>query len=310
MQTIENPKISTMSLSPLFPSPVLSQRLLPPHHPGQASYIWEVSTADGCFIVRTSRFNRPPDEDYWQGMFRLFEANSAMVHRLRLTNAWLHPRVPWRIPAVLHTASLGEHKFVVVEHIKGQLLERFDDLAPAALLGFGRALAALHQQKVPTFGSPLALLNPRWGHPMSQFIPRLWATMAYIAQRYYAEDAEAAYWLTQAQEELLSAPPIRDASPVLMDMDPSQFLQENGHITGLVDTELYVAAPLQLELAGLEYLLSPASLAVFSQGYHDIAALPDLSPFRRPFRVFLRLLSFQGPIAWDQWMFHSVKFPG
>jgi hypothetical protein len=126
--------------------------------------------------------------------------------------------------------------------------------------------------------------------------------MHHLLARYYAHDVKAAYYLAAADQALLKSPDFSYACPIMMDWDPTQFVVQYRQLTGLVDTELYVVGPPQLELCALEYVLEQSEAQYFGDGYRQIGPLPDLTPYRFAFRVFLRLISFQGAVDWEQWM--------
>lgn len=193
-----------------------------------------------------------------------------------------------------------------MEHQKGRALTDFGQLSDAALRLLGEHLARLHGQRFAVFGSPLALQDVKAGQPISQFWSRTYATIKYLANRYYRDDANAIGWVKETLE--ISPPPVSWASPVLIDMDPSQFLLNQNGEPILVDTELYVLAPPQLELCAMEYLLGEREAQAVAKGYQGIAPLPPLKPFRPIFRVLLRLLSFQGDIDWEKWMRWPIWF--
>lgn len=309
MQTVSDPLIEALSLAPLFREPIESQVLVAPHHPGQASYIWDVRTARRRVIVRSPRRDSPPDEDFGQGVLRLFEANPSDLGRTAVITTYLamHSEIP--VPTILELATHNDRNFLIVEWLAGTPLNSFNQLPKKQLQRFGRHLARLHQQQFPIFGSPNALVNRAAGQPLDQFNARMKSTIHYLGKRYYAANPETAHWIGLADRSIESLSWPNTASPIMIDMDPSQFLVTEGQcLSALVDTELYVLAPRELELVGLEYLLNEPSAQIFATGYQQVAPLPLLQPYRLPFRLLLRLLSFQGPIDWTQWMKAPIRW--
>lgn len=302
MRTRSDPAIEHLSLTPLFGEPVVSQRLLPPHHPGQANYVWEVFTPTGRVAVRSPRSITVPDEDFGQGVLRLFDAQSAHVERIGVINRCLQPVSAYPLPRVIRPERFDGRDFTIMEWMPGDPLRRFDDLSPTELGRLGHHIASLHNQRFPVFGSPLAMKDVKHGRPLDQFVSAAHSVARWVVQRYYNDDERAWRWLEMIRPlwDLLPSPSY--AVPVMIDMDPTQFLADRGTITALVDTELYVLAPPELELAGLEMLLTPAAADSFREGYRAVAPMPAFSAYRAPFRMLLRLLSFQGPVDWDEWM--------
>ncbi len=300
MNTYRDRALEKLRLADVFPEwRVREQTLLPPHHPGQASYVWKVSTVKGPAIVRAPRFTYPPDEDFWQGALRLFDVSTVRGERLTTINPWLSARIPFTVPSVLATARFQARSFVLENWLPGATLHAFDSLSNRAMEALGTMVAQLHQERSTVFGANPA--DPWQGFPMATFPSRLEATLRYLLRRYYRRDLKAWRHLRLALADLAHLR-FEAAVPLLLDMEPSQFLTHAGEITALVDTELYVRGPAELELAGLELLLTSTTAKPFCRGYRRIEPLPILSPSRRLFRVLLRLLSFQGPVDWDDWM--------
>ncbi|PSR20213.1 MAG: aminoglycoside phosphotransferase [Sulfobacillus acidophilus] len=301
MQTIHDAGVTSLDLSPLFAQPIRRQTLYAPYHPGQANYIWEIQTDDAAYIVRSPRLVLPPDEDFWQGALRVFESHTLSPMRTVSINQWLEVHSTWRIPRTYRVTHWASRDFLIVERLPGDPLQKFSQLSYDSLVQWGRTVALLHQCRRMVFGPPQALWDVRAGQPIDQFSTRLLATMRYLTSRYYSEDPIAQRWAARAVNAGFVMPTIPYACPMMLDWDPSQMLAINHQLTGLVDTELYVVGPPQLELCSLEYLLDRASARAFRRGYNQIAPFPDLHPYRLLFRLFLRLMSFRGPVPWNQW---------
>lgn len=301
METVRDPELEQLDLEQVLQRPLISQQLLPAHHPGQASYVWRIESAEGFQIVRTNRFLTPPAEDFWDGSRHLFGALTTDVTRLAVINRWLQPKLPWAVPQIHALVPFRGRYFAVLDWISGDTLADFDHLTKDSLNTFGSALARLHQCGFDVFGSPAILADVSRGIPARQFAETLIATQTLLQQRFYPEEPWA-----QPDDGFTFEGPM---APILLDMDPTQFLTSEGSIRAVVDTELYVIGPPQLELVGLEYLLSPAAAAAVAEGYEAIAPLPSLAPVRRPLRRLLRALSFQGPVPWATWMDWPTRFP-
>ena len=308
METWHDAKLAQLSLQPIFGRAFKTQRLLHDHHPGQASYLWKVLTKSGTVAVRTPRVLTPPDQDFYQGVLRIFDANTADVSRIALINRLLAPASLIPVPNVRFSRSYAGHTFLVLEWLPGHPLKNFGDLPQAEAERLGHHTARLHNISVSAFGSPRCLDNSRFGHPLGHFFPRVRATITLIARRYHADDPEMDPWVGAAEKILTTLPAPQQAVPVMIDLDPSQFLCHKNRLSGLVDTELYVAAPRELELAAYELLLPTPAAQAFRRGYDSYAPMPSLAPYRTVYRVLLRLLSFQGPVPWETWMTMPVQW--
>ena len=298
MRTLDDPEISGQDLSPLFGAQYVNQQLMPTTHPGQASWVWRVKTQDGSYIVRTSRYTEPPDEDFWQGAWRLFKRNPATLEGMVWADRVLTPCSPIRLPKIWRQKLYHGRPYLIVEDLSGMPLQSFNQLSQNGLVAFGAALATIHGG---CQDAPITKLAP-------PFHVTAAPVMQYLVHRFYHQDPTChQLWHTLAPR-MAKLPKEDFWSPILLDMDPSQFLTDGCLLTAIVDTELYVMAPRHLELIGLEYLMGADEARRFRQGYESISPMPDLTPWRHTYRFLLRLLSFQGPVDWGRWMSHPSRF--
>ena len=110
------------------------------------------------------------------------------------------------------------------------------------------------------------------------------------------------------QSQLYALPAPKEATLILIDMDPTQFLADGIKITGLVDTEAYVVAPRELDFIGLEYVFTEKEANAFRKGYETIMPIPNLEQCRAPYRYLYRLLSVQGNVDLEEWLQHPSFF--
>jgi aminoglycoside phosphotransferase (APT) family kinase protein len=132
--------------------------------------------------------------------------------------------------------------------------------------------------------------------------------MKQIVQEFYSDDCKIVSYLPQMECALGNMAPPEYTSFVLVDLDPTQFLAQNGRITGLVDTEAYVIAPRALDFIALEYVLDRRSADLISQGYEEILPIPDLTPVRQVYRYLYRLIEVQGDDDMDAWLSQPALF--
>ena len=297
--------LSAINLAPLFPTTYLGQRLLPAVHPGQASWVWAVKTTEGERIVRTSRWLRVPDEDFWQAALRLFQTDTSNMAQIGNLYRDLRAISAIPIPEVLAMHKIGTRTFLILENLPGYTLTSFNDLPNQSLAIFGKALAQIHNYRYPCFGP---LRTPQGCQPVIQFHTLAISVMAYLVTRYYSQDRDLTDYWAESLGQWKDLPPTDFASPIMLDMDPTQFLTDGTTLTGMVDIELYVSAPRHLELIGLEYLLDQDHANAFRVGYETIMPLPPLEPFRKAYRLLLRLMSFQGSVDWHYWMNAPIRF--
>ncbi|GMA51089.1 hypothetical protein GCM10025857_24460 [Alicyclobacillus contaminans] len=294
-----------MNLQFLFAVPVLRQQQVPDVHVGQASDVWLVDTADSAVVVRRPRIHGGVlTGPFWMGCQALFGTRPGSVSALGATHRLLSALATLPIPRVLDVRCAEAGPFVVVERMPGQTLLCFADLDTRSLRWLGEAMACWHSFSSPWYGA----LSAPSGQPAQQFHPHAAAVIRQLADALGGERDAARPWIQRALAALRELPALSEMQLIMLDLDPTQFLHQDGALTALVDAELFALGPSALELAALEYLLDGPAADAFRDGYERVLPLPDLSPVRLPYRCLLRLLEVQGRVDWNTWMTHPTRF--
>jgi aminoglycoside phosphotransferase (APT) family kinase protein len=292
------------NLQRLFLQPILSSCHFPDVHPGQASDVWLVETSEERAIVRTTRMSKQPADEFWWGCQHLFGIDPTDVFALKTINTTLSRASLIPVPRVMRTAELGGVPFVVLEVLPGEPVHRFTTLPLAAIHQLGRSIATIHQDVQTHCGN----FRKTMSYPATSFHTRLADILPALAQQFHGHVPEimaaVPHFVSQARTIVSPA----QAVPILLDMDPTQFLSDGTTLTGLVDTELYAYGPAALELIVLEYLLDEQQANVFQEGYTDIQEFPNLATVRPLYRYLNRLLSVQGAVPFADWMNFPVRF--
>lgn len=293
-----------LNLQPLFPDKILEQHLLPEQHVGQASYVWRVATANERRIVRTTRVTHSPSNEFWWGCRELFGIDPSNVFAMTSINETLRQHARIAIPAVIRQQQLASHPLLVVEELPGQTIRSFMDLPTTASFQLGCALASIHEIKNAHCGNFEATVH----YPTAAFPSRMAAVMDGLLAQFYRSRpdiyAAGANWVRAAAG--LPAP--THAVPILLDIDPTQFLTDGRDLTALVDTEGYAYGPAVYDLVALEYLLDGPRAHAFARGYETRLALPKLADVRPVYRFLQRLMELQGAVEIDSWMGHPTWF--
>jgi aminoglycoside phosphotransferase (APT) family kinase protein len=290
--------MANVDLQPLFTAPVLRQTLFPDVHPGQASNVWLVETPEESVIVRNTRMNVEPGDPFWWGGRDLFGVDPTNVPALAEINRTLKALSSIPVPSVLRTGFIDGTPYAVVERMEGMVLRSFQDLPPAALVQLGEAIARIHARSFAECGALTGTVR----YPVAEFHERMVRTMRGLVERFYADQAAIAGLLDAMCQRAEQLPRPGSASLVMLDMDPTQFLTDGTRITALVDTEVYVQAPRELDLVAMEYLLDEAGSRAFATGYRQVLPLPGLSAVRPVYRYLYRLMEVQGSVDIQQWM--------
>lgn len=300
----------THHLQWLFSAPIQTAELFAEVHPGQASFVWHVVTSTEDAIVRTSRLQSSEENSFWQGCRELFGVIPTEVEQMQSINRFLSMLSLIPIPEVLKVAYSENTPYLLVQRMDGQSLSSFQKLSLSTTYEFGRSQALLHQRgKRDVFG---AVIDTSRQHSVSQFGQRLADTMEAIALQHFSMHRDIRSRLSDMQKRARELT-ISEACPIMMDMDPTQYLcqqDDSNHfrISALVDTEVYVLGPSELELVALEYLLDREHAVAFRQGYTSVREFPPLDEVRSLYRYFCLLIEIQGAMDFETWMNWPVQF--
>lgn len=290
----------------LFADPILSVKALAVAHEDHASDVWAVCTRAEDVVVRTSRRFYTPETDFLWGVRRLFGAEPRDMERLSRIHARLRRLTDIPVPRVLRTMSAGGRSFAVVERLEGDMPASFTDLPDDSLVMLGAGLARIHRDRRAYLGDAGGLFLC----PAPLFHARMANVMCEALKRFHSYDEELVGALPAALDELRGLPDPKCGVPTLFDFYPGQFLiDREKRLAGLVDLEMYVVAPPEMDFVNLEFLVGGREAERIAHGYRTVAPLPRIGPVRGPYRFFGRLLGVHGdmpvrrvfdcPARWD-----------
>lgn len=99
-------------------------------------------------------------------------------------------------------------------------------------------------------------------------------TIRQLVERDYKNDSNIKMQVDAIISELFNLPVPDHFCPVFIDLDPSQFLIQDGMLSAVVDVEAYAIGPREFDFVGLEYVLDELSAASFLNGYSTILDPP------------------------------------
>lgn len=295
-----------MDLQPIFSDPILEQTYLDPGYPDHASDVWLVKTASEEVVVRVSRLGSQPADAFWLGVHELFGVDAGNVLDLEAVNDLVCRISPIPAPRVRRKGVQDGRQYVVVEKMPGDVVRSFAGLPDGALERFGRRLAATHEHRFDYCGSATGTLE----YPLDEFHARVARTMRAVAERHYRDDRAIAAALEPMCQAALLLPAPRAGALILVDIDPTQYLQDGRQITAVIDTEAYGIGPRELDFIALEYVLDRRCAAAIARGYRSLLPLPELSNVRPVYRFLYRLLGIQGDVPLEEWMAWEEVFGG
>ncbi|MBE5104948.1 nitrate reductase [Bacillus thuringiensis] len=291
-------------LQQLFTSPILSIRALHPGYEDHASDVFLVQTEDKEVIVRSSKMNEEPNNDFWWGCKNLFGINPRNVHHLETVHTSLQKLTNLPIPTILQKHILNGREYIVAEKLKRDTLQSFLGQPDSILFSLGKGLAEIHSFQADFIGNPSRTFQV----PLEEFKSHILKVSKDLVNMFYSDNASIHTAFHTFKSQLSSLPTQKESTLVLIDMDPTQFLSDGMTITGLVDTEAYAIAPREFDFIGLEYVLTEKEARAFKQGYETIMPIPRLEECRQPYRYLYRLLSVQGSVELEKWLRHPSYF--
>ncbi|CAG7644817.1 phosphotransferase family protein [Paenibacillus allorhizosphaerae] len=291
-------------LQQLFNEPIERITYLDPGYSGHASDVWLVKTVSEERVVRSSRWNEAPSREFWWGCYDLFGIDPRRMRHFEANAAMLGSIAGIPVPRVQAHATIEGREYIVVEKMNGKALQSFIGQSDALLHQLGVWLAQVHLQRCDYFGN---LARPQMER-RELFHARLSQTMRQLVERDYVNDSKIKVWLDAMIRELGVLPVPDHFCPVFIDLDPSQFLIQDGVLSAVVDVEAYAIGPREFDFVGLECVLDEKSAASFLKGYSTIQDPPDLSNYRQVYRFLYRLLGVQGSVDLEQWFAQRVLF--
>ncbi|MGH0541729.1 nitrate reductase [Bacillus cereus] len=291
-------------LQQLFTSPVLSVQTLHPGYEDHASDVFLVKTAAEEVIVRSSKMTEEPNNDFWWGCKNLFGIDPRNVYHLETVHTLLQEHTTLPIPTILEKHILNGREFVVVEKLVGNTVQSFIGQPDTTLFSLGKGLAEIHKFKADYIGN----VSGSFQITLEEFQSHILNVSKELVNMFYSDNESIQNAFPTFEQQLSSLPAPKEATLVLIDMDPTQFLSDGTTITGLVDTEAYAVAPREFDFIGLEYVITEKEAHAFKQGYETIMPIPRLEGCRPPYRYLYRLLSVQGSVELEKWLSHPSYF--
>lgn len=195
------------------------------------------------------------------------------------------------------TTAAQANSFVLVNRLEGETVEA-ENVTDTMVSQLAEHLGQLHQQTQTTWGS---FHQPSLS--VEQWPIRLHDTIKTLAEDHLKPIPADILNIALQQARAIQV----DAfCPIMPDLRWDQFLQQNDQLSALVDLDAFVFGPKELELVLLEYLLSELQAEIFNKHYQQYVGIPDLTPFRMPYRVLLFLMNVLGEDDLGNWLDRDV----
>ncbi|WP_224740932.1 phosphotransferase [Bacillus sp. 28A-2] len=293
-------------LEALFHQPIVSVQTLGEQYAGRANDVWLISLQDKTEYVIKSPKTAREESEFVFGINMIYgvDAHTVQEHIDQINQQLSHAN-SFHIPEVVCQVKKAGRHYNVMEKVEGTPLTSFEGRSSEFYQDYGRKLARLHSYRTHYFGAVFAAEKRH----LREFHAILKKAVSKLISRYYADQPEFQYYAEIVQQKLEKLSPPDSTSLILIDLDPSQYIEKDDQVTSLVDTEYVVYGPPAFDFIALEYLLTKEAARDVQLGYEEICPLPrQLHEVRECYRFVSLLLDIHG--SWDmkKWMNHPVLF--
>ncbi|KPN15930.1 hypothetical protein AKG37_03695 [Bacillus australimaris] len=294
------------TLEALFHQPIVTMKPLGEQYDGRANDVWLISLQDQTEYVIKSPKTAMEESEFMFGINMIYgvSAHTVQEHIDQINQKLSHTN-SFHIPEVVRKVKKAGRHYYVMEKVEGTPLTSFEGRSSDFYKDYGRKLAHLHSYRTHSFG---AVYEAEKRH-LREFHPLLKKAVSKLISRYYADQAEFQCYAEIVQRKIEKLRPPDSASLILIDLDPSQYIEKDDQVTSLVDTEYVVFGPASFDFIALEYLLTKEAAQEVQLGYEEICPLPrQLQEVRECYRFISLLLDIHG--SWDmkKWMNHPILF--
>ncbi|WP_229007553.1 hypothetical protein [Methylophilus sp. Leaf408] len=248
-------------------------------------------TADGEMVLKVCNQTNIGKSHFWLGANRLFAADfPKSLGNIHLTHNFLEKNGALTVPDFFSASS---NRFVISRFLTGE------DVKPELIgelwvIQLAEHIAKLHQCTYASWGK---LHAPELS--ATDWASRLQETLVVLANQHDASIAEPLL-----AEVLAQAKNIQEIEfvPVMLDLRWDQFRCLSNNDLALIDLDAFVIAPRALDLVLIEYVLTPAQLALFKQHYTQTHSWPDHTANTPCYQLLLFLMNILGETDLAQWM--------
>ncbi|AVM25001.1 phosphotransferase [Bacillus pumilus] len=294
------------TLQALFDQPIVSVKTLGEQYDGRANGVWLISFQDQTeYVIKSPKTAREESEFvYGINMIYGVKAHKVQAH-LDQINEKLAQTNSFHIPEVVRKVKKAGKLYHVMKKVEGTPLTSFEGRSSDFYKDYGRKLAQLHSFRIHSFGAVYGAEKRQ----LREFHALLKKAVSKLISRYYADQPEFQCYGAMVQQKIEKLTSPDSASLILIDLDPSQYIEKDDQVTSLVDTEYVVFGPTAFDFIALEYLLTKEAAHDVQLGYEEICPIPhQLHEVRECYRFVSLLLDIHGSWDLNKWMNHPILF--
>jgi hypothetical protein len=252
--------------------------------------LFHCQTADGAMVLKMCNQATIEKSHFWSGANHLFAADFPnSLGDIHLTHDFLQKNGALSVPECV---SASAHRFVLTRFLAGKDVET-QHISDQWVIRLAGHIAKLHQCTYTSWGK---LHAPEFS--AQEWASRLHDTLLFLA-RQHATPIERLL-----AEVLAGTGKCHETEfvPMMLDLRWDQFRSSGSSELALIDLDAFVIAPRALDLVLLEYILTPAQLALFKQHYVQTHAWPDHNENTPSYQLLLFLLNILGVSDLKAWM--------
>ncbi|MEZ0288215.1 MAG: hypothetical protein ACAH05_04530, partial [Methylophilus sp.] len=213
-------------------------------------------TVDGEMVLKVCNQASIAKSHFWSGANHLFAADFPnSLKDIHVTHHFLEKNGALTVPGFV---SASANRFVISRFLAGKDVKT-EHISDQWIVQLAEHIARLHQCTNTSWGK---LHAPQF--TAKQWASRLQETLVFLAGQHGMLIIEPLL-----AEILVHAKKIQETEfvPMMLDLRWDQFRYSVNNDLALIDLDAFVIAPRALDLVLLEYVLTPAQLAVFKQHY-------------------------------------------
>ncbi len=274
-----------------LPQLIASPSAMPNKFEDSTHQLMFCQTVDGDMVLKVCNDATIAGSPFWLGMNHLFAADFPnSLGKLHLTHEFLAQYSGLIVPEFVAASA---NRFVLTRFLPGVDLEA-GKVEDQWVIQLASHIAQLHQRTFTQWGN---LHAPQFS--AEDWAKRLHETIIFLVAQRNMQIAEP-----MLNEILVQVKNIQETEfvPMMLDLrwDQLSCLSENTLV--LIDLDAFVVAPRALDLILIEYLLTPAQLALFKQHYVQTHTWPDCAAQKPCYQLLLFLMNVLGETNLEKWM--------
>jgi Ser/Thr protein kinase RdoA (MazF antagonist) len=253
--------------------------------------LFHCQTADGGMVLKVCNQATIQRSSFWSGANHLFAADFPnSLGDIHLTHHFLQNNGTLSVPECV---SARAHRFVLTRFLAGTDVET-QHISDQWVIQLAGHIAKLHQCTYASWGK---LHTP-------EFSAQEWASRLHDTLLFMARQNATPIDDSLLAEVLAGAGKCQETEfvPMMLDLRWDQFRSSGSSELALIDLDAFVIAPRALDLVLLEYVLTPAQLALFKQHYVQTHTWPDHNENTPSYQLLLFLLNILGESDLKAWM--------